>query len=313
MIRSAFLVALAPAFPVGAFELALPVACDLGDTCYIQQYMDHDSSAAASDFTCGPLSYDGHSGTDIAVENRAQMLAGVAVLAAAPGTVKGRRDGVADFLPFLLGQECGNGVVIDHGGGWETQYCHLRQGSVQVQVGDAVDNGTELGMIGQSGQADFPHLHLSVRRNEVDVDPFAPDATGGCAKPIGQGLWDTPIAYAPGGIIGIGIFPAIPGYDAIKAGLPSPNLPGTAPALVVWAYVFGGRAGDALLLEISGPLGVVITERVVLEKTQAQLFRAVGKRLKAATWPEGAYRGTARMIRAGAEISAQTIVISVEN
>ena len=85
MIRAAFLISVALACPAGAFELALPVDCDLGTDCYIQQYMDHDSSAAATDFTCGPLSYDGHSGTDIAVENRAQMAAGVAVLSAAPG------------------------------------------------------------------------------------------------------------------------------------------------------------------------------------------------------------------------------------
>jgi len=312
MIRAAFLIIMAPA-SAGALELAFPAACILGDTCYIQQYMDHDPSVSATDFTCGPLVYDGHSGTDIAVENRAQMQAGVAVLAASPGTVKGRRDGVADFVPFTDGQECGNGVVIDHGGGWETQYCHLRQGSVLVRVGDAVDTGTALGMIGQSGQADFPHLHLSVRRNGVDVDPFAPDTTNSCTETTPNGLWATPIPYTPGGIIGIGMSTGIPDYDAIKAGLPSPNLPSTAPALVVWVYVFGGRTGDALLLDIIGPEGAVITERVVLEKTQAQLFRAVGKKLKTAAWPHGSYTGTAKLMRAGDEISKQTIVIAVED
>ena len=313
MIKTATLLSLALALPAGAFELAFPVDCDLGQTCYIQQYLDHDPSPAATDFTCGPLVYDGHSGTDIAVETRAQMQAGVAVLSSAPGTVKGRRDGVADFAPYRPNQECGNGVVIDHGGGWETQYCHMRQGSVLVQVGDAVDTGTPLGMIGQSGQADFPHVHLSVRRNGVDIDPFAPDTTDRCTETIPPGLWATQVPYTPGGIIGIGMSTGIPEFDAIRLGLPSPNLPGTAPALVVWAYVFGGRTGDALLLDITGPEGTVITERVALEKTQAQLFRAVGKKLKTAVWPLGSYTGTAKLLRAGAEISTQTIVIAVEN
>ena len=312
MIRVALALTMALALPAGAFELALPVACDLGDDCYIQQYMDHDPSPAATDFTCGPLVYDGHSGTDIAVENRAQMQAGVAVLAASPGTVKGRRDGVPDFAPSTDGQECGNGVVVDHGGGWETQYCHLRQGSILVQVGQAVDTGTALGLVGQSGQAEFPHLHLSVRRNGVNVDPFAPDATNDCEKPDGPGLWQPPITYAPGGIIGIGISPAVPEYDAIKTGLGSPNLSKTVPALVVWVYLYGGRAGDALLLDITGPQGVVITERVLLEKTQAQLFRAVGRKLKAAAWPPGTYTGTAKLLRAGTEISDETVEIDIK-
>jgi len=312
MIRVALAMTMALALPAGAFELALPAACDLGADCYIQQYVDHDPSPAATDFTCGPLVYDGHSGTDFALENRAQMHAGVAVLAANPGTVKGRRDGVPDYAPYADGQECGNGVVIDHGGGWETQYCHLRQGSVLVQVGDAVDAGTALGMIGQSGQADFPHLHLSLRRNGVDVDPFAPDASNDCEKPDGPGLWQTPIPYAPGGIIGIGISPAVPEYAMIKIGLGSPNPPKTAPALVVWAYLYGARAGDALHLDITGPQGIVITERVVLEKTQAQLFRAVGKKLKTPAWPPGTYTGTAKLLRAGTKISEETVEIDIK-
>ena len=313
MTRPAWMIALALASPAGAFELAFPVDCALGDTCFIQQYLDHDPGLAATDFTCGPLSYDGHTGTDIALESRAQMLTGVAVLAGAPGTVVARRDGVADFAPFKAGQNCGNGVVIDHGGGWETQYCHLREGSVLPQTGDAVVAGTPLGMVGQSGQADFPHLHLSVRLNSADVDPFAPDATNECAKPDGQGLWKTDIAYAAGGIIGVGVSASIPEYDAIKAGLPSPELPSNAPALVVWAYIFGGRAGDVLVLQITGPFSDIITERVVLEKTQAQLFRAVGKKLKTAAWPAGSYTGAVQMLRAGTLISAQTIEVAVKN
>ena len=313
MIRFTVLLTLALAFPAGAFELGFPVACTLSDTCHIQQYMDHDPSPAATDFTCGPLSYDGHSGTDIAVETTAQMQAGVAVLAANAGTVKGIRDGVADAAAFLPGQDCGNGVMIDHGGGWETQYCHLRQGSVAVALGDAVDTGQYLGLVGQSGNADFPHLHLSVRRNGADIDPFAPADGKTCGKDQVADLWAPPIAYVPGGIIGIGLAATIPDYAAIKAGLASPDLPATAPALVVWVYVFGARAGDTLMFDITGPQGMVIRERVGLEKTQALLFRAVGKKLETAAWPAGNYRGTAKIMRAGIEISTEAIVISVEN
>lgn len=302
-----FLMALAP--PAGAFELAFPLDCALGETCYIQQYPDHDTGPGATDFTCGSLSYDGHDGTDIALPSRAAMAAGVAVLAAAPGTVKGVRDGVADFVPAIAGKECGNGVVIDHGQGWETQYCHLKQGSVRVAPGDRVEIGTGLGEVGQSGMADFPHMHLSVRQNGVKLDPFAPGATA-CGA-TGDDLWTVDPIVEQGGLLTLGITDHVPEFDTIKAGMPSPDLPGTAPALVLWAHFFGPRAGDALLISLNGPEGAVVTERVLLEKTQAMAFRAVGRKLKTAVWPAGRYQGEVVMMRGDTQIDRQAISVTV--
>lgn len=310
MIRSAAVLTLALATPAGAFELAFPVACTLGDTCYIQQYVDHDAGPAARDFTCGTLSYQDHDGTDIALPNRAAMLAGVNVLAAAAGTVEGLRDGVADFEPFPPGQDCGNGVLLDHGDGWQTQYCHMKQGSVVVQVGQAVQTGTVLGQIGQSGRAEFPHVHLSLRHNGNKLDPFAPDAPTDCGGAT-NGLWAAPIPYQPGGIIGAGIAPAIPEYAAIKAGLANANLPTDAPALVVWALLYGSQAGDTVQFSLAGPNGAVLNEQVTLEKPQAQLFRAVGKKRKGQLWPQGRYSGTATLLRQGKTVSTEQTTIMI--
>jgi hypothetical protein len=306
----ALTLSMALAFPAGAFELAFPADCRLGDTCYIQQYVDHDPGSSAQDFTCGPLSYEGHDGTDIALPSRAAMLTGVNVLAAGAGTVKGLRDGIADFAPVVADKECGNGVLVDHGGGWETQYCHMKQGSVRVQVGDAVVPGSVLGQIGQSGMAEFPHLHLSVRHNDAELDPFAPDSLTSCGAP-GHGLWGEPLAYQPGGLLSLGISAAIPDYPAVKAGLASPDLPKDAPALVVWAFLFGAQAGDAILFRLTGPDGDVLTERTVLEKTQAQVFRAVGRKLKTAEWPAGRYQGEAILQRRGVELGREQVEITV--
>ncbi|MGL4239402.1 M23 family metallopeptidase [Tabrizicola sp.] len=310
MIRTTASLSLALALPAGAFELQQPVDCTLGETCYIQQYFDHDPGPAAADFTCGPLSYDGHDGTDFALATRAEMAAGITVLAAAPGTVKGARDGIADFAPAVEGRECGNGIVIDHGKGWETQYCHLKQGSVLVKPGDIVQAGTPLGLIGQSGAAAFPHLHLSVRQNGVKLDPFSIGTTA-CGS-TGDDLWSEDLPAEPGGLLDIGITTAVPEYDAIKAGLLSPDLPTTAPALVVWAYYFGPKAGDEIALSITGPEGEVIAQRLPIEKTQALAFRAIGQKLKTEGWPPGAYEGTATLFRAGQQIDRMQVSITVE-
>lgn len=309
MIRSATLALLALALPAGAFELAWPVDCTLGGACHIQQYFDHDASPRAADFTCGTLSYDGHDGTDIALATRAQMAGGVAVLAAAPGVIKGVRDGVPDFEPFVEGRECGNGVLIEHADGWQTQYCHLRQGSVLVRAGDTVDGGTPLGLIGQSGMADFPHLHLSVRQNGTDIDPFAPAAT--TCGPAGATLWANPVPYEPGGLLDAGFSAAIPDFDAIRAGLPTLPLPDTAPGLVLWAYLYGSRAGDEVAFQITGPTGTVLETTEVLDKPQAQLFRATGKRLTTDHWPAGSYAGSVVLRRGGAVLDQGAVTVQI--
>lgn len=309
MIRAAFLLALAS--PAGAFELAFPADCSLGKTCYIQQYVDHDAGPGAKDFSCGGLSYQGHDGTDIALPSVAAMAAGVGVLAAAAGTVKGVRDGIADFAPVIPGKECGNGVLVDHGDGWQTQYCHMKQGSVAVQMGETVGPGSVLGQIGQSGMAEFPHLHLAVRQNGQNLDPFAPDTMTSCGASADD-LWQAPIAYQPGRLLSVGLADAVPDYAAIRAGLTSPDLPATAPALVIWTYLFGARPGDTILFEITGPEGRVIAERVVLEKAQALAFRAVGKRLKTAAWPTGRYQGEAVLLRDGVELGRDSLAITIE-
>lgn len=310
MIRG-LLLTLALATPAGAFELAWPVACTLGKTCYVQHYVDHDPGPGQRDFTCGSLSYDGHDGTDIGLPNRAAMAAGVAVLAASPGKVRGVRDGIADFEPPVPDKECGNGVLVEDGAGWQTQYCHMKQGSVAVRAGDSVLAGQKLGLVGQSGAADFPHLHLTVRHNGSPVDPFAPDQAT-CGPPSGPGLWAKPLLYQPGGFLAAGFSAEVPQFDAIKAGLATPNLPRTAPALVLWAEVYGGQAGDELEFSIAGPEGgTLLTTTARLERMQDQLFRAVGSKLHADLAP-GSYAGSVRLTRKGVEVDRIATTVTVD-
>lgn len=295
-----------------------PVACQLGETCHIQQYPDRDPTEAVLDHRCGTLTSDGHKGTDFAVPSLAAMQEGVAVLAAALGRVSGLRDGMPDIdastpaAPNLSGRECGNGIMVQHEGGWETQYCHLRQGSLQVVMGQEVDAGTQLGLVGMSGLATFPHLHFAVRRDGAVVDPSLPDMSAPCRDTESDSLWDEPIAYRPAGLIAVGLLNRVPDYEAVKTGLPANGLPpGDPDALVLWGYVFGGQTGDVLEFDLTGPQGGIGSGRFELEKDQPLLYRAWGRRAPDGGFAPGGHTGEIRHLRGDQVLDRRQITFTL--
>ncbi|WP_322864972.1 M23 family metallopeptidase [Aquicoccus sp. G2-2] len=314
----AFLICASPATAGEAPHFAQPVACTIGTDCYIQNYVDADPGPGYHDFQCNALSYDGHKGTDFALYTRADIARGVAVIAAAPGTVLGTRDGMQDgaFLsdPASIGKrDCGNGLVIDLGDGWQTQYCHMRKGSIIVKSGQQVAAGTKLGEVGQSGRAAFPHLHLSIRHNGKPVDPFNPTGAATCPAPS-ETLWQAPgPAYLPGGLLASGFSVAMPRYDAIKAGTAAQTtLPPDTEQLTFWSFGFGFRSNDMLKIEVTGPEKFHETHRVLFDKSQAQAFRAFVKRIPGIAWPTGTYYGRATLLRGGNTIAIDEATLEIK-
>ncbi len=314
MIRpaAALLILTVTAAAADAPRLAFPVDCTLRQDCFIQNHVDRDPGPRHADFGCGALSYDGHDGTDIALVDLHAMAAGVAVRAAAPGTVRATRDGMPDILatdpeaPDLANRACGNAVIVDHGGGWETRYCHLKRGSVAVATGDRVGTATVLGEVGLSGRTEFPHVHVALVRDGATVDPFQPEPGAACGDTAGA-LWTDDIPYAPGALISAGFAADVPAFGTVKAGdAHAASLAPDAPALVMWAQLFGAQAGDELAFVIEGPNRQFLDQTVTLDRTQARAFRAVGRNLRARGWAPGTYTGTVRYLRGGTEIGRLT-------
>ena len=298
--------------PAAALELRLPIACAPGRGCWIPRYVDLDPGPRFRDWMCGALRADGHSGTDFAIPSLAAMREGVPVLAAAAGRVRNVRDGMDDVSVAVLGQaaiagrNCGNGVVLEHGDGWETQYCHLRRGSVRVAPGDEVAVGDVLGLVGMSGEASFPHVHLSVRKDGAEVDPFrglgAAPACGLGEAPLWRAELVPRLPYLPVMVIQAGFAPEAADWARAQNGdYDRAELPTSAPALVLWFEAFAVRAGDVVRWRITGPDGTVLLDEARPEpRDQAQAFRFAGRKRPAEGWAPGTYVGTVAIERPGA-------------
>ena len=95
-----------------------------------------------------------HSGLDIAAPR------GTPVLAA--------NNGIVTFASDLI--VSGNVIVLDHGYGLFTSYVHLDE--LYVEKGDTITKGDIIGAVGSTGYSTGPHLHWTVWKNGVYLNPW---------------------------------------------------------------------------------------------------------------------------------------------
>ncbi len=308
--------------------LSLPIACDPGVDCWVVNYVDLDPSGGRADYMCGQMSYDGHKGTDFGLANESLLANSVPVLAAAAGKVVGVRDGEADAgrsgieAAKAAGKECGNGVRIEHGDGWVTQYCHLRRGSVLVQGGQQVEAGEILGAVGLSGVTEFPHVHVSVSHEGRIVDPFQ-GVDGGESCSVGnRPLWEPSVlqrltAIRAPTLLDLAFSDGIPGQEAAEAGTAArASLTPEADAVVVWYRAIGVSPGDTGRVVIEAPDGAVILDQTeTFERHQSYVFRALGVRNSQKRFPRGLpagdWRGRVVLERGDGETDDRTVSMRV--
>ena len=111
---------------------------------------------------------------------------GVELLAVAPGTVVEVVRDLPDEPPgkspenLTIPQIAGNRVILDLGYCRYVMYAHLVPNSIPVHVGDYVRQGEKIGLLGNSGNTDAPHLHFQVMDRPSSLDakslPFVFDS-----------------------------------------------------------------------------------------------------------------------------------------
>ena len=303
-----------------------PVACKPFQECVIQQYVDLDPSSNTKDFQCGNSTYDGHKGTDFRITTAKAYHKGIGVIAVADGTVLRTRDGISDKMMVsqqdhlaVKGKECGNGLVIDHGGGWQSQYCHLKRGSLLVKSGQKILRGDTLGLVGLSGKTQMPHVHVTFRYQGKVVDPFLGLAPSGDSCGVSpDAVWTEKVLsafpYLASHILEAGFTSHLFQSGEREARLYNDRIEPSSSKFLFFVRLMNFKKGDQLRLTLNGPKAVLATRTYgPLDRDKARYVALVGRKLKAAQWPDGRYVGQAMIIRNGKIIKQVTKVLRLGN
>lgn len=247
-------------------SLGLPVDCKLGEECFVQQMPDVDQSPNVLDALCGKATYQGHDGWDIRVRSLKDINRPTSVLSVADGIVARIRDGMPDRIydrvqdhDLVDGKECGNGVVVEHADGLVSQYCHLKQGSVSVRPGTHIRKGETIGSIGASGLAEFPHLHLSIRRDGATVEPLtgrvlrqAAEFCGNLTNSLFEPAVRQILSRSTTAILDVGLANAPPQLPSLvrDGGPPEPKV---SLPIVAWVWAINVEQGSRFRIRLLDP------------------------------------------------------------
>lgn len=287
-----------------ATEFFFPVACQIMGNCWITNHVDLDDRIGrVSDYMCSDKATDNNKSTHISLAGRAYITKTLPVLAAADGKVVEAINGYPDSSRPLQGESfCGNRVLIKHSDGWETSYCHMKMDSITVNQGDTVKAGQTIGLIGMSGQADWPRLSFALIRNGMVFDPFSGRTSiEGCSKDV-QPLWagDLNPPYEPASVSNAGFIVGDITNTAILNGTAQnvTAMKKEVPRMSLWALMMNLRKDDIIKLAITTPDGRTLSE-ITETVNQDSLYYPIylSKRRGGFLWDAGEYKGVVTITR----------------
>ncbi|NBX66992.1 MAG: M23 family metallopeptidase [Proteobacteria bacterium] len=311
-----------------AQPLMFPLVCDAGQGCFIIGYPDMDKMPdAARDYACGPAASEGDPFLRIGLPDVATLTLGLFAVAADAGRVIDATDGLPDTVASTKSQirkgtsVCGNGVVIDHGQGMTTAYCHLKRGSIKVKTGDIVEKGTVIGAAGQSGVALWPQLGFSIQKNGFYIDPITGGSPAeGCGfKP--RNIVELPEAfktYQPAAIVNLGfsIGPQISQNVALGKAERFAQIAPSSATINLWGMVLGLKAGDKIKTALADGRGRIFHQQtLVMDKDKDRQLINFSRQRGYAYWRAGTYSGevvVTRTVNAKEYVIRRSVTVLVE-
>lgn len=101
------------------------------------------------------------------VTGKQQMHSGVDMGAPSGTPILAVADGVVESSGEL--GNCGNGIRINHSGGYMSVYCHASK--LEVKSGQSVKSGQTIALVGSTGMSTGTHLHLGMKKDGEWIDP----------------------------------------------------------------------------------------------------------------------------------------------
>ena len=242
---------------------------------------------------CGSKATDNNQSTHISLGTTQSHLSNIPVIATANGKVLEAQN---------IGGFCGTRVLIDHGEGWQSSYCHLNPETLLARRNQTVQSGQVIGTIGISGQTNWPHLSYALLRNGMVFDPFSNRTNlEGCAQKSDT-LWSGGInpLYEPAQVTSIGFHVGYIRTNSILSGIlkPAEKIRSETPQLSLWTLMMNIQKGDEISLKIVAPdMRIVKQQTIIAGKSRVRypLFFSAsrGKLL----WDKGVYRGEITVTR----------------
>jgi len=155
-----------------------------------------------------------------------------------------------------------------------------------------------LGLVGLSGNTEFPHLHFSVRFHGKIIDPVSGLGKGSGCNNIKNSLWETTagvaLEYIATGILKLAFADQLPArkpyYEHLNA---IKILSEDTNKIIFWSHVFGVHKGDRFTMQIISPDGEILANKEETIRTnQAQRLNMIGRQRKQSIWPTGTYKGS---------------------
>ncbi len=280
--------------PVMAIELSFPVACSLMNNCWITNHVDLDRKADfAEDYMCGSKTTDGSNSTHISLGSLSAAKDNIPVIATADGQVTIAQNNTGF---------CGTRVLIDHGGGWESNYCHLSAKNLFVKEGQRIKKNQIIGTIGTTGKTDWPHLSYALLRNGMVFDPFSGRTNLEGCRPNSAPLWSEKMnpLYEPAQVTSIGFDVGYINGDAIKNGAikSATAIDSNTPQLSLWALMMNVQKDDIIEIQIIEPSGRFLKEQAITVKQNSKYFPIYLSTLRNNfIWDKGVYKGVMTITR----------------